>query len=304
MPTATESARIVETLNADLALEHGAIFQYIVHAGQLRGTPLAEAVMEFAREEMWHLEWLAEAIVERGGEPGLGRSEVFTSESVLESMGADVGAEDAALEHYAKTLGIIGDADDGLTRLIERIVDDEHHHRENFVALENQVAADGEAAYALSPVVSPVEIPLAAQALVLEYEGLLRYMWSKFGCTEPEEAETFFELAVDEMRHGSWATGYLVRDRQTAGGARARGSCAPSAPFRRGSRACGRVRATRGRHVRPAVPDRRRPGTEGRLRARHLPARLPPLRPRPHERRADGRAELTSQPSSPAPAAQ
>lgn len=210
MSTTADTARIVESLDADLALEHGAIFQYIVHSGQLRGTPLGEAVMEMAREEMWHLEWLAEAITERGGEPGLGRSEVFTSESVRESMTADVGAEDAALEHYARTLAVIGDADPALCRLIERIIDDERHHRAHFAELGDEVSRDGEAAYALRPVVSAPEIPLAAQALALEYEGLLRYMWSKFGCTEPEEAETFFELAVDEMRHGAWASNHLV----------------------------------------------------------------------------------------------
>lgn len=207
MPTTTE---IIDTLSADLALEHGAIFQYVLHAGQVSGTSLAEAVMDMAREEMWHLEWLAEAITERGGEPGLDRAPVFTSESVRESMTADVGAEDAALAHYTKTLGVIGDADPELTRLIERIVDDERHHRVHFQALADEVGRSGEQTYALVPVITPPEIPAAAQALGLEYEGLLRYLWSKYGCSEPEEAETFFELAVDEMRHGAWASSYLV----------------------------------------------------------------------------------------------
>ena len=60
---------VIESLNTDLALEHGAIIQYLFHAVQLRDTPLAGPVMEMAREEMWHMDWLVEAIGEREERP-------------------------------------------------------------------------------------------------------------------------------------------------------------------------------------------------------------------------------------------
>ena len=96
------SAEAMASLQADLSLEHGAIVQYVIHGALLRDVAITEPVRRIAREEMWHFEWLAEAIRDRGGEPALDRAEVFLPTLMAESMREDVEAEERALTHYAK----------------------------------------------------------------------------------------------------------------------------------------------------------------------------------------------------------
>jgi rubrerythrin len=204
------SPEILESLARDIALEHAAILQYIVQGRQLRDSPLANDVMEMAREEMWHMEWLIEAIRDRGGVPTVDRGDVFVSATLLDGMQADIRAEQTALDHYVVTLGVIADTDPELRMLIERIVDDERHHRVAFTRLAQRVAADGEGAHAPAPAIGPEDIPHVGPIVALEYEGLLRHLWSKYGCGDCEQAEQYFELAIDEMRHVAWAAGFVV----------------------------------------------------------------------------------------------
>jgi bacterioferritin len=202
------SPELIASLNTDLALEHGAILQYVVHGVQLRDSALGDLLRRTSREEMWHLEWLVEAIKARGGEPTLERADIFTSASITESIEVDTITEDGALEHYAATLELIGDTDPGLTELISRIVDDERHHRHAFAALAEKVAADGDAAHTATPAIDPKEFAVIGPVIGTEYGNVLQYLWNKYGAHDCEAEETYFELAVDEMRHVLWAALY------------------------------------------------------------------------------------------------
>jgi len=55
---------IIALLNQDLEGEHGAIIQYLTHAYAMGEGETACEIEAIAREEMRHLDWLAEAIVE------------------------------------------------------------------------------------------------------------------------------------------------------------------------------------------------------------------------------------------------
>jgi rubrerythrin len=200
---------IVNALNVDLSKEHGAIYQYMVHSAQLRDSVLAGKVMDMAREEMWHFDWLVEAIRDRGGEPTLERADVFLSSGLFESVRTDVATEKGALEHYEHTLALIGDDDPALSRLIERIMDDERHHMESFARMAEDIGREGEEAFAAAALIGPEEMGTVAPVLAIEYEGILQYLWNKYSCGSGEESEGYFELAIDEMRHGYWAGGYL-----------------------------------------------------------------------------------------------
>jgi len=120
----------------------------------------------------------------------------------------DVATEDGALAHYAATLELIGDTDPALTALIGRIVDDERHHRAAFAALAERIAADGDAAHTATPAIDPKEFAVIGPVIGAEYGGVLQYLWNKYGAGDCEDAETYFELAVDEMRHLLWAGSY------------------------------------------------------------------------------------------------
>jgi bacterioferritin len=206
----TVSQEVLDSLAVDLAKEHGAIVQYIIHAGQLRDSVLFASVMAAAREETWHMEWLIEAIRDRGGEPVLDRAEVVTGDGLVANLQADMAAEDGALAHYEVTLGLIGDTDEELTRLVQRIMDDERYHRTSFSRMAERVGAEGEQAFRPSAVTSPADAGTTAPMIGLEYEGLLQYLWNKYGAGDTEVSETYFELAINEMRHLRWVATCLA----------------------------------------------------------------------------------------------
>jgi len=205
----TVASRIVDSLKVDLALEHAAIVQYIISGTQLRDAAITDPVRKMAREEMWHFEWLAEAIQDRGGDLVLDRGEVFLSASMATSMREGVAAEDRALSHYAHTLELIGDSDPELTRLINRIVDDERYHRASFKRLAADVDAGGEKAFSAHAIAGPEDLGVVGATIGLEYLTTLQYLWNKFQCGDCEQAEEHFEFAIDEMRHLGWAAMYL-----------------------------------------------------------------------------------------------
>jgi bacterioferritin len=205
----TTSPAILAALNEDLALEHGAIIQYVIHGVQLRDVAVTDPVRKTAREEMWHFEWLAEAIRDRGGEPALDRADVFLSTSMGDSMAADVDTEAMALAHYAVTLDLIGDSDPELTRLIERIVDDERHHRAKFQQLAEEASSAGDQAWAAHPIAGPEDLAVVGPTVAVEYTTLLQHLFNKYGCGDCELGEQYFEFAVDEMRHLGWVASYV-----------------------------------------------------------------------------------------------
>jgi len=64
---------LIEVLNKDIENEHGAIVQYLTHAYAMGEGEMSCEIEAIAREEMRHLDWLAEAVVEMGGVPSLTR---------------------------------------------------------------------------------------------------------------------------------------------------------------------------------------------------------------------------------------
>ena len=56
---------LIDMLNQDLADEHVSVTRYLVHAYQAgEDTPLGAFMLSMAREEMWHMDWLADEIGE------------------------------------------------------------------------------------------------------------------------------------------------------------------------------------------------------------------------------------------------
>ena len=203
------SPEVLASLKEDMALEHGAILQYVIHGVQLRDVAITDKVRETAREEMWHFEWLAEALRDRGGEPAVDRAGIFLSASMADSMREDVATEDKALAHFARTLELIGGSDPELTHLIERIVEDERHHRTTFERLARDVEAAGEPAYVARPLMGPEDLAVVGPTIGVEYMTVLQYLLNKFGCGDCEQAEQYFDFAVDEMRHLGWVATYV-----------------------------------------------------------------------------------------------
>ena len=103
-----DKKKIVELLNQDLEGEHAAIIQYLAHAYAMGEGEMACEIEAIAREEMRHLDFLAETIVELGGVPSLKRGKMRTGgKSVAEWMGNDVLQEEDGINQYKEHIKAI-----------------------------------------------------------------------------------------------------------------------------------------------------------------------------------------------------
>jgi hypothetical protein len=83
-------------------------------------------------------------------------------------------------------------------------MDDERYHRTAFERMADRVGSAGEAAFHPQLEISPPDAGTVAPIIGLEYEGLLQYLMNKYSSADKEDSETYFELAIDEMRHLLW----------------------------------------------------------------------------------------------------
>jgi len=118
-----DKKKSIELLNQDLEGEHAAIIQYLTHAYAMGEGEMACEIEATAREEMRHLDWLAETIVELGGVPSLTRGEMRTGGKLVpEWMANDILQEDDAIKLYKKHIKAIDDPK--IKRLLKRILSD------------------------------------------------------------------------------------------------------------------------------------------------------------------------------------
>ncbi len=126
-----DKRKIIELLNKDLQDEHGAIIQYLNHAFAMGEGEMSCEIEAIAREEMRHLDWLAETIVELGGSPSLERGTMrMDGALVTDWMKNNVMLEEGAIGHYKEHIGLIDDPK--IRRLLERILSDEEAHYGQF----------------------------------------------------------------------------------------------------------------------------------------------------------------------------
>jgi bacterioferritin len=71
-----DKKELVDMLNQDLADEHASILRYLIHAYQVgEDTPFGSTLLTMAREEMWHMNWLGDALGELGAEPRMDKGD-------------------------------------------------------------------------------------------------------------------------------------------------------------------------------------------------------------------------------------
>ena len=122
-----DKEKIIALLNQDLEGEHGAIIQYLNHAYAMGEGEMACEIEAIAREEMRHLDWLAEAIVELGGVPSLKRGNMrMSGDAVADWMKNNVLLEEDGIYQYKEHIKAIEDPK--IKRLLQRILSDEESH--------------------------------------------------------------------------------------------------------------------------------------------------------------------------------
>jgi bacterioferritin len=209
-----DKQEIIEMLSKDMMGEQQAIIQYLYHAyGMEEGTIPAE-VEAISREEMRHWDWLADAIVELGGDPTIERDPVdFSPASAKAQLLKDVGLEQIAIDQYRAHIEAI---DDEYIRLIlGRILHDELVHKGQFnelaEAAREEMTTTEESEEAAAGPEGPAE-RLAAilnQGVRHEYAVTLQYLFHSYMTEDKELAEELHTTAINEMQHMGWLSEQL-----------------------------------------------------------------------------------------------
>jgi bacterioferritin len=198
---------IVGLLNRDLEGEHAAIIQYLNHAYAIGEGEMACEIEAIAREEMRHLDWLAESIVSLGGIPSLVRSDMrMGGESVAAWMTNDVLQEEDAIAMYEEHIKAIDDPK--IKRLLERILSDEKAHRGQFEHFVEK--AQGEGATDLRGSREDRITRVLNWGVEHEYTVILQYLFHRYMTSNEDVRREMEDQAINEMQHLGWLSEELV----------------------------------------------------------------------------------------------
>lgn len=193
-------SELIALLVHNVALEHSAIVQYLYQVFLIKDPEVREEIEKIAREEMRHLKWFAQKVVQLGGEVELKRIEeaIDLSRETLKGMiKADISAEDLAIRTYTEQLETV--RDDSVKRLLERVIGDEESHRGEFEELlkgadENEKQEEGETA-------DQKTISVLNDLFREEYAIILRYLKAFFHSKNWEHRDLMLDLAIESMVH-------------------------------------------------------------------------------------------------------
>ena len=202
-----DKEKIIELLNKDLEDEHGAIIQYLTHVYAMGEGEMACEIEALAREEMRHLDWLAETIVELGGVPSLKRGTMrMGGESVADWMKNDVALEEGAISQYKEHIALIDKPK--IKRLLQRILSDEESHHGDFAHFVDK--AQREKATDLRGSRADKVVQVLNWGIAHEYTVILQYMFQSYMTTNKEAKKEFEDQAINEMQHLGWLAEKMI----------------------------------------------------------------------------------------------
>jgi bacterioferritin len=207
MEVKMKKEEIIALLNEDLEGEHGAIIQYLTHAYAMGEGELACEIEALAREEMRHLDWLAETIVELGGKPSMKRGKMrIEAKSVPDWMKNNVLLEEDAITMYKEHIKVIGDRK--LKRLLKRILSDEESHHGDFVHFVDKAKKEGAKDIRGSRKDKVTQV--LNWGIEHEYTVILQYLLHSYMATNEEMKEEMQDQAINEMQHMGWLAEEMV----------------------------------------------------------------------------------------------
>ena len=202
-----DKGKIIELLNQDLEGEHGAIIQYLTHAYAMGEGEMACEIEAIAREEMRHLDWLAEAIVELGGVPSLERGKMrMEGKSVVDWMKNDVSLENDAIALYKEHIKLTDDPK--IKRLLQRILSDEESHHGDFQHFVEK--AQKEQAKDVRGSRQDRTTQILNQGIEHEYTVILQYLLHSYISPNKEVKRQMQDQAINEMQHLGWLAEELI----------------------------------------------------------------------------------------------
>lgn len=202
-----QKEEIIKILNADLQDEHGAIIQYLTQAYAMGEGELSCEIEAIAREEMRHLDWLAETIVELGGTPSIDRGKMrMGGEQVPEWMQNSVLLEEDAINNYKEHIKMIDDP--RIKRLLERILSDEMSHHgdfEHFVDKSKREGMTDRRGNRKDEVTGVLN-----WGIEHEYTVILQYLLHSYMAKNEDMKKEMEDQAINEMQHLGWLAEELV----------------------------------------------------------------------------------------------
>ena len=204
--------KIIAILNQDLEGEHGAIIQYLTHAYAIGEGEMACEIEAIAREEMRHLDWLAEAIVELGSIPSLKRGKMrMAGKSVVDWMRNNVLLEEDARNLYKEHIKVIDDPE--IKRLLQRILSDEESHHRDFEHFVDKAGKEG-----ARDIRGPREDQVAQilnWGIEHEYTVILQYLLHSYTTANEDVKKEMQDQAINEMQHLGWLSEKMVDKKGT-----------------------------------------------------------------------------------------
>jgi len=198
---------IIALLNQDLEGEHGAIIQYLTHAYSMGEGEMACEIEAIAREEMRHLDWLAETIVALGGTPSLKRGAMrMGGESVVDWMENDVLLEEDAMNPYREHIKAIDDP--SIKRLLQRILSDEESHHGDFEHFVEK--AEKEGAQDVRGTHEDKASQIINWGIEHEYTVILQYLLHSYTTGSKDVNRQMEDQAINEMQHLGWLAEELI----------------------------------------------------------------------------------------------
>ena len=202
-----EKDKIIELLNKDLQDEHGAIIQYLTHAYAIGEGEMACEIEGLARDEMRHLDWLAETIVELGGTPSLERGTMRTvGTQVTDWMQNDVLLEEGAVAQYREHIKAVDDP--RIKRLLQRILSDEGAHHGKFQHFVEKAEREGMKDVRGSH--SDKTVQTLNWGIEHEYTVILQYIFQSYMTKNPEARKQLEDQAINEMQHLGWLAEKII----------------------------------------------------------------------------------------------
>lgn len=202
-----DKPKIIEMLNEDIEGEHAAIIQYLLHAYAMGEGEMACEIEALAREEMRHLDFIAETVVELGGIPSLKRGMMRTGGKLVPDwMSNDILQEDDAIKLYKEHIKAI--ADPKIKRLLKRILSDEESHRGDFVHFVDKAKKEGAKDHQGSHQDETTEV--LNWGIEHEYTVILQYLLQSYLSPNAEMKEELEDQAINEMQHLGWLAEEMI----------------------------------------------------------------------------------------------
>jgi bacterioferritin len=121
---------VTKILDWGIEHEYTVVLQYLLHSYLTPNEEAKEELQDQAINEMQHLGWLSEELVDSGGSPRIEHTDIDQSVKTADMLRADIKIEKEVAAEYDRAAGAIDDA--GLKRLLLRIRDHEVYHIDVF----------------------------------------------------------------------------------------------------------------------------------------------------------------------------